>query len=358
MNYKARKALSIISTIFTCAGVVLTGILVAKETPKANDKIKELKDKGVTKKIEYVKALLPIYWPAILTGAGTIASTTISQIISIKTEASLLATSTVLSQGWRKYKGKVKEVFGIEGEKVVGNEVSLADYEKNHPQTPDGKKMYYEDHIGFFSCDERDLLTALSDLNQRLHTPDPSPDGTFYCATLYFLMKDANAVVYDKTKLEACKNIGWTIDYLKEEYDLNCMWVHPQYDKAVNHETGEVLYTRLSFWEEPVTVEDFEISKPHEKTKEDYENEAAMDVAEANDLYDADAYLLSTHGYQDIPAKIIENELVENKPDCNRVEDNGRRFQPSNLNSTTTIMFIEEDSTLPGIDQIPNIKGK
>src|SRR5574344_1608950 len=107
MNYKARKASSIILGLLSASGTVLTAILVAKETPKALEKIKEIKEKNKdAKKIDYIKALIPIYWPAGLMCLGTMASTTVSQIISVKTEASLIATSTMLSQGRTRSKGK------------------------------------------------------------------------------------------------------------------------------------------------------------------------------------------------------------------------------------------------------------
>ena len=94
MNYKARRASSLILGLFSALGTVVTAILVAKETPKAMEKIKEIKEKNKDiKKIDYIKALIPVYWPAGLMCLGTMASTTISQVISVKTEASLIAKS-------------------------------------------------------------------------------------------------------------------------------------------------------------------------------------------------------------------------------------------------------------------------
>lgn len=351
MNYKARKASSLILGLFSAFGTVLTAILVAKETPKAMEKIKEIKEKNKdAKKIDYVKALIPIYWPAGLICLGTMASTTISQIISIKTEASLIATSTMLSQGWNRYKGKVKDIFGIEGDKMITNSIASEDYEKKQLKPIKTDMLFWEEHLGFFSCKKEDLIGAMLDLNQRLHTPDPSPDGTLYWTTLYFLMKDAGATVFDKTKLEASKEIGWTTDYLCEVYELGCMWVHPFYTRVIKKETGEVLFTKITFFEEPIFLEESERSRYHYKSREDYEHEAEID------MHDYDAFNMYSHGYQDEEDPLmIQRSFVNTKPDCDSINDSGRRFIPSNL--TPSNEYLEDDENLPSEKDIPSMEG-
>ena len=354
MNFRTKKILSILLGFTSAIGTVVTAVLVAKETPKAMKKIEELKKQENVKKRDYIKALVPIYWPAGVVCLGTIASTTVSNAISLKTEASLIATSTMLSQGWNKYKGKVKDIFGIEGEKHVSQDISAEEYNEKQmdkvPQTDD-RKLYYEEHLGWFLCNERDLLTAIIDLNQRLHTPDPSPDGTFYFTTLAVLAKDAKARILDKEKFKACKNIGWTTDYLCEVYDLSCMWVHVYFTKACKRDTGEVLYTKLNFWEEPIFLNDSEVSREHYKSRADYEHEAEIDLHD-----DAAFNMYNCHGYQDVPGEEIERSMVNSKLDCDCVNDTGRRFQPSDMKSTTDYEWLEADPTLPQENDIPNIK--
>lgn len=347
MNYKARKASSIILGLLSASGTVLTAILVAKETPKALEKIKEIKEKNKdAKKIDYIKALIPIYWPAGLMCLGTMASTTISQVISMKTEASLIATSTMLSQGWNRYKGKVKDIFGIEGDKMITNSIASEDYEKKNPKPIKTEMLFWEEHLGFFSCKKEDLIGAMLDLNQRLHTPDPSPDGTLYWTTLYFLIKDAKATVFDKTKLESAKEIGWTTDYLCEVYELGCMWVHPSYTRVIKKETGEVLFTKITFFEEPIFLEESERSRYHYKSREDYEHEAECD------MHDYDAFNMYSNGYQDEDDPLmIQKSFINTKPDCDSINDSGRRFIPSNL--TPLNEYLEDDENLPSEKDIP-----
>lgn len=345
INWQRRKIISILLGLLSAGGTVATAVLVAKATPKALEKIKELKNNPNTKKIDYVKNLIPIYWPAGIICLGTIASTTISQVVSLKTEASLIATSTVLSQGWHKYKNKVKDVFGIDADKKITNLIASDDYSKNNIQQT-SNELFWEEHLGFFTCKKEDLMGAINDINQRLHTPDPDPDGTLYWTTLYFFMQDANAKVLDKTKLEASKEIGWTTDYLCEVYELGCMWVHPLFTRVVKKETGEVLFTKVTFFEEPIFLEESERSRYHYKSRADYEHEAEID------MHDADALALYSHGYQDWDPLEIENEFVNTKPDCDIVNDNGRRFIPTNQAIPTE--YLDEDKELPSEKDIPS----
>lgn len=373
MNYKARQVTAILLGLTSAVGTVATAILVAKETPKALKKIEELKSKKDVKKIDYIKALLPVYWPALSVCVGTVASTTISNVISMKTEASLIATSTMLSQGWRKYKGKVQDIFGKDASKLIDQEVAKDDYDyskANKIKVEPEERLYWEEHLGFFKCKPLDLMAAVTDLNQRLHTPDPSPDGTFYFTTLAIFMKDAKAYVYDENKLKACKNIGWTTDYLCEVYDMKCMWVHVEYTTVLKRETGEVLFTKINFFEEPIVLQDSEVSRFKYKSREDYAHEAECD------MHDYDAFNMYSHGYQDYDpddetcgSKItdIQESFINSKIDCDTVEDDGRRFIPSNPSFTESMKYEDgqdfknpnsellRDSNLPDVDDIPEL---
>ena len=365
MDYKARKAGSIILGLTSAVGTIVTAILVAKETPKALNKINELKKLKQVKKTDYIKALAPIYWPAAVICLGTIASTTISQVMSIKTEASLIATSTMLNQGWNRYKGRVKDFFGKKTDQIVTTSIANEDYEKAKTNKVESdEQLYWEEHLGFFKCRQIDLVTALTDLNQRLHTPDPNPKGTFYWTTLEVLMDDARATVFDKTKLEACKNIGWTTDYLCEVYDLKCMWVHPEYTTVVNKATGEVLYTKISFFEDPIFLHDTELSRYHYKSRKEFEHNSELDMHD----YDAfNMYNKYDDSDENCGSKVteIQESFVNSKLDCSRFEDDGRRFIPSNLDNATIKYqngedYIEPnnqmlvDKNLPPVDTIPN----
>lgn len=333
MNYNARKAGSIVLGLASAVGTVLTAILVGKETRKASKKLDELEARKDMKKIDRFKELAKIYWPAGLACLGTVASTTISLVVSVKTEASLIAATTLLNQGWLKYKWKVKELLGVDAEKKISDEVSKDEFmAKKPPVDPSSEEhLYFEEHLGFFKCKPANLLVALSDMNQRLHAIDYEGEKTFYWTTLGILMKDAKATVLDKSRLETCQNIGWDLDYLCEVFDLQCAWVHSYFTHVANRDTGEIMYTRLGFYEEPVfVVESDRQRSAKEKDYRDLEHEAESDMT------DYDAYQLYCHSSEDVPAVTEQRDedavldlyaLYQNRPEVHEYDPSKEEYR-------------------------------
>lgn len=291
MNNGIKKAMPIVLAVTGSVGVIATSVLVAKDAPKAAKKLEEVAEEDKKKALlKKGTIIVKSYWPAILCGVGTIGSIVASTIISKRTEASLIATATVLSQGWNKYKYKVKELLGPEINDKITNAISQDEYklkvsekevktdEKDAPNNVSNKVLYYEEHLGFFECDQVKFMAALNDLNQRLHVPDADVKGTFYWATLKTFADDAKAILRDKSKLQACKSIGWTADYLAEVYGLTGVWVHPYYYKVYDKNTNKLLYTKIEFWEEPIVLSETETSRLHYKSRADFEHEAECDM--------------------------------------------------------------------------------
>ena len=110
------------STILTClgaAGVIVTSIMTAKGTTKASKLLESAvweKGNALTKK-ETIKAVIPAYIPAALVGVTTIACIFGSNAISARQKASLASAYALLSGAYAKYKDKVIELYGDDGEK-------------------------------------------------------------------------------------------------------------------------------------------------------------------------------------------------------------------------------------------------
>jgi len=309
MSYKTRQIISSLLGVVSAVGTVVTTVLAVKETPKALKKLDELKNTYKDKKIPFkvwIKEFMPIYWPSIVVGAATIASPIAATIMSRRTEASLIATSTMLSQGWNKYKYKVKELIGPKGEKLIRANVAQDDFDKKKPQPTKGsKQLYYEEHLGWFYADPVELQAGLEDINQRLYTPDAkSNDGPTYWATLYWFAQDSKANVLDKDKLAACQDMGWTVEYISEMYVKRFVWVHPSFTRVFDKETGVLLYTMLTFEEEPIYLNMYALEREYHSYKKtgqyDYMHEAESDVNFQDDgSYDDRAALdLEFHGNQ------------------------------------------------------------
>lgn len=110
-------------------GVVATGVLAAKATPKAlyllnekNEYKEEVYGEPLTK-MEKVLAMTPAYIPAILTGLATISCIVGMNRVSYTKQASLLSAYTYLNSSYEEYRRKVKEVFGDDGAQKVDEEL-------------------------------------------------------------------------------------------------------------------------------------------------------------------------------------------------------------------------------------------
>ena len=339
---ETKKIMPIILSIAASAGTIGLAFLVAKETPKVKEKLDANKEAN---NLEKAKIIGKGYWPAMLVGAATISSITASTIISKKAEASLIATSAVLSQGWNRYKYKIKELLGEKGEKKITDLISNDEFKQKSTdileKKDSNKQLYWEEHLGFFECNPVNFMAAINDLNQRLHSPDPDVNGTFYWTTLAIFAKDADAKVFEKDKLEASKHIGWTSDYLLEVYGSQCVWVHPYYTRVLDKKTKELRYIKVDFWEEPIILQKDETSRFNYKTRKNFEHEAESD-----------------ENFQ----PCIDEEIVTEKLDCSFEDDDLAHMIPTKATELDQIIYSDgsdpnnPDDTRWGVNDIPDEK--
>ena len=96
-------------TILTClgaVGVIVTAVMAVKGTPKALtllENAKEEKEEELTK-LEKIKIAGPVYIPAIITGAATIACIFGSNSISKNQQATLMSAYALLDNSYKEYK--------------------------------------------------------------------------------------------------------------------------------------------------------------------------------------------------------------------------------------------------------------
>lgn len=105
-------------------GVVATAVLAVKATPKAQKLIRERsmrKEEALTA-AEKVQAAWKCYIPAAGAALGTIFCITGASILSRKQQASIMSAYALTDTAFRKYKSKVKELFGDDThEKVMSS---------------------------------------------------------------------------------------------------------------------------------------------------------------------------------------------------------------------------------------------
>lgn len=250
MNFK--NVLPIALSILGIGGVIATAILVAKETPKFNKDLEELKKDDKTRKIDIVKTAAEDYAPALIVGVATIASVASSTILSKKNEISLSSAAIIADTGWRKYKDKIKKVLGIETHKDILDKLSLDDFAK--VKEKDRDDLYWEEHVGFFKADPEKLAYAYSDINRRLHdeefTTGSYPGVAQLCkffteAGVDFLVPSINAEDI---------RFGWDIDYLYENYGY--IWVNMNIEESTDDQGNK--YKKIIFIEDPIYLDEYE----------------------------------------------------------------------------------------------------
>lgn len=253
MNIKTKQALSVVLALVSSAGTIATAILAVKGKDKEDELKKKMLDTNIKpSKADILKLISKAYWPAIAAGTATISSTLASHILSKKVEVSLITGSTLLAQGWQKYKYKIKDYIGEDEFKKLTKGLSEKDYDKltdKEKSEDDGRVLYYMDEIGYFKADPVKLAYAYSNMNQRIHTIDKKHKTAYFCL-LYDILKDCDAEFLDKTLDDMPSdnlNWGWTEEYLRDKYGAE--WIHMHQTRV--EENGRK-YTIISFEEKPI----------------------------------------------------------------------------------------------------------
>lgn len=142
------------STILTycgVAGVCVTAVLAATQTPKALrliDKAKDEKGEELTK-LEKIKAAIPAYISTAAIGVSTIACIAGANILNKRTQASLASVYALVTSSYNEYKCKVKEIYGEDTHEKIMTSIAVEKAKKDH-------KIYSFSYIGDASQDFED----------------------------------------------------------------------------------------------------------------------------------------------------------------------------------------------------------
>ena len=125
-------------------GVVATFLLTIKSTKDADEKITELKEETEDPTtFEIVKTVVPAYAPAVIIGLATILCIFESSYLNKKQQAALSSAYILANQSHKKYKDKVKELYGEEAHNRIMEELAV---EKAKEQ-----ELYADGLIGRYS---------------------------------------------------------------------------------------------------------------------------------------------------------------------------------------------------------------
>lgn len=125
-----KKHLPLILSIAGAVGTVATAILSAHGTIKAIAEIdsEEIEKKRTLERDELIKAAWKCYIPTALTAIATVACILGSGAISRKQQASLIGAYTLLAGSYKKYREKVREVYGKEADAQILSAMSHVEH--------------------------------------------------------------------------------------------------------------------------------------------------------------------------------------------------------------------------------------
>lgn len=225
-----RNAPVILSTV-GAVGVVATGVMAAKATPKALlllQQAKEEKNNEELLLIEKVVAVAPAYIPATLVGVSTIACIFGAHVLNKKQQAALMSAYALLNTSYQDYKNKTKEILGEAGEKEIRTELAKDKAkEQDVKDEDDGKNLFYDEYSKrYFRATNETILRAEYELNKEVTT-------NFY-ATLneYYDMIGLD-------RIDGGDSIGWSSSQMYDMYWND--WIEFWHEK-VELEDGMVCY--------------------------------------------------------------------------------------------------------------------
>lgn len=213
------------STILTfagVAGVIATGVMTAKATPKALQLIEETeKQKGEKlTKFEKFKVAAPSYIPAVLVGTSTIACIFGANILNKRHQAGLMSAYALLNQSHKEYKNKVKEMLGEDGELEIRQELAKDKYEGNEfEDEDDGKQLFYESYSQrYFRATNETVLRAQYEINRLMQE-----EGGL-SLNVYFRLLGLEETEYGEY-------VGWSAGQLYDTYWTS--WIEFYQEKVV-----------------------------------------------------------------------------------------------------------------------------
>lgn len=172
-----------ILTFLGAAGVVATSIAAAKATPKAMallEKTKEEKGEELTK-LEIVKVAGPAYIPAVAIGASTIACIFGANALNKKTQASIMSAYALLDTSYKRYKSKIKELYGENSDRNVKKEIAKDKFKDNDIHINNEKILFFDFYsLRYFESTERLVLKAENRVNELLKLYGRASLNDFY----------------------------------------------------------------------------------------------------------------------------------------------------------------------------------
>lgn len=162
------------STVLACAGaigVIATAVTAVKATPKALMIIRDAEhEKGESlTALEKIKVTAPVYIPAALIGATTIACIFSMDVLSKRNQAALTSAYALIDSSFKEYREKVKTLYGEDADSNVKSGIAEDKYEETDATINDGDQWFFDFFsMQYFKSTTEKVLRAEYDFNHLL----------------------------------------------------------------------------------------------------------------------------------------------------------------------------------------------
>lgn len=141
MKLYVRKAMPVVLSLLSTAGLVTTAVLSGKATLKAEKLLAQSNERNITMThMEVIKTVAPVYVPAMVTGAATVLCIVGIGTFGIRSSASMASAYALLDSSYRQYRSAAKEAYGEDADAKIKAIAAKKTYVSS-----DGYNLYYPD---------------------------------------------------------------------------------------------------------------------------------------------------------------------------------------------------------------------
>lgn len=182
-----KKYSPLILTSLGSIGVIATSVLTAKATIKAKKLIEDVEE-DINYKLDLkddftqiIKIAWKPYIPAIISGGATISCIFGAHFLNKRAQASLASAYALLSNSYKEYVDKSKELYGEDAEKQIKSEVAKSKYDTTFIKVDTDTHLFFDyQSMRYFESTFDDVKRAEDFVNQELAASGYVHLNTFY----------------------------------------------------------------------------------------------------------------------------------------------------------------------------------
>lgn len=187
MHILLKKYSPLVLTTIGSAGVIITSVLTAKATIKAKELI-ENTEEDIGYKLclkddwkDIIKIAWKPYIPAIISSVSTISCIYGAHFLNQKTQASIASAYALLSNSYKEYVEKSKDIYGEDAEDKIKEVIAKSKYQGVNKEIDGETRLFFDyQSMQYFESTFDEVKRAENFVNQELAASGYVTLGAFY----------------------------------------------------------------------------------------------------------------------------------------------------------------------------------